>query len=145
MFGDMLAASLEILVYVAVGIVIMMIGYLVIDLVIPCKFSEEIGNNNKAVGWMSAGIYIGLGLIIKSAVATFTVVGEKMSMLVGIVDTFFFSIVGILFFIIGYFVVDIVNKRYKFSEELEKKNEAVGIMVFGIFIGIGLIISGVIL
>ncbi|MDO4772361.1 MAG: DUF350 domain-containing protein [Bacillota bacterium] len=139
----MLKTSLELLAYVGVGIALMMIGSFLIDLIIPLEFPKEIKENNKAVGWLVAGIYIGLGLIIKSSVSTFTVAIEKVSLKTGILETVFFSFIGILFFGIAYYLLDLANVKYKFNEELRNKNEAMGIMLFGVFVGIGLIISGV--
>ena len=45
---------------------------------------------------------------------------------------------------LGYFLVDIINRKFNFNEALKAKNEAAGIMVFGIFIGVAFIVSGVI-
>ena len=64
-------AVLEIFVYLMIGLVAMMIGYLIIDLIIPADFPKEIQEGNKAVGWVSAGIYAGLGFIIRSAIISF--------------------------------------------------------------------------
>ncbi|PID82862.1 MAG: DUF350 domain-containing protein [Clostridiales bacterium] len=136
---------IELLVYVGVGIAMMMLGYILLDFIIPLEFPKEIKNNNKAVGWLSAGIYIGLGLIIKSAVSSFTVVTEKVKLMSGLTDTVFYSLIGIIIFMISYYLEDILNYKYKFNEELKNKNEACGIMIFGIFVGISLIISGVIM
>ena len=55
-----------------------------------------------------------------------------------------FSVIGILAFVIAYFLVDLVNRKFNFNEALKEKNEAAGIMVFGIFVGIAFIVSGVI-
>lgn len=136
---------MELLIYVGVGIIVMMLGYLALDVVIPVKFAEEIKNKNKAVGWLTAGIYIGLGLIIKSAIQSFNLSTGKNSLMFGIIDTVFYAVVGIVLFMISYYIIDIFNRQYKFNEELRAKNEALGIMIFGIFIGIALIVSGVIL
>ena len=64
--------ALEIIVYLAVGLVAMMLGYLIIDLIHPADFPKEIKEGNTAVGWLSAGIYAGLGFIIRSALISFT-------------------------------------------------------------------------
>ena len=53
-------------------------------------------------------------------------------------------ITGTTLFIIAYFAVDIVNRKFNFNIALKEKNEAAGIMVFGIFMGIAFIVSGVI-
>ena len=139
----MLTVILESAVYLCVGLIIMMIGHWIIDLIIPVDFPQEINDGNKAVGWVSAGIYAGLGFVIRSAIISNTI-SEDVSLLTGSIDTLVYATVGIVAFIIGYFVVDIINKKFNFNKALKEKNEAVGIMVFGFFVGIAFIVSGVI-
>lgn len=139
----MLTVILESAVYLCVGLIIMMIGHWIIDLIIPVDFPQEINDGNKAVGWVSAGIYAGLGFVIRSAIISNTI-SEDVSLLTGSIDTVVYATVGIVAFIIGYFVVDIVNKKFNFNKALKEKNEAAGIMIFGIFVGIAFIVSGVI-
>ena len=136
-------AVLEIFVYLIIGLVAMMIGYLIIDLIIPADFPKEIQEGNKAVGWVSAGIYAGLGFIIRSAIISFNQ-SEAQDLLQGVISTAIYAVVGIAAFIIGYFLVDIVNKKFNFNVEISNKNEAAGIMIFGIFMGVAFIVSGVI-
>ncbi|MBO6298003.1 MAG: DUF350 domain-containing protein [Lachnospiraceae bacterium] len=135
--------ALEIIVYLAVGLVAMMLGYLIIDLIHPADFPKEIKEGNTAVGWLSAGIYAGLGFIIRSALISFTQ-SEAPGLLQGVASTALYAAIGIAAFVIGYFVVDILNKKYKLNEEIINKNEAAGIMVFGIFLGLAFVVSGVI-
>ena len=139
----MLTVILETIVYLCIGLIMMMLGHWIIDLIIPVDFPQEIREGNKAVGWVSAGIYAGLGFVIRSAIIT-NAVSEEMSLLAGSIDTVVFAVVGIAAFIIAYFVVDLVNRKFNFNIALKEKNEAAGIMVFGIFIGIAFIVSGVI-
>lgn len=139
----MLTVILETVVYLCIGLIMMMLGHWIIDLIIPVDFPQEIREGNKAVGWVSAGIYAGLGFVIRSAIIT-NAVSEEMSLLAGSIDTVVFAVVGIAAFIIAYFMVDLVNRKFNFNIALKEKNEAAGIMVFGIFIGIAFIVSGVI-
>ena len=139
----MLTIILETVVYLCIGLVMMMLGHWIIDLMIPVDFPQEIREGNKAVGWVSAGIYAGLGFVIRSAIISNNI-SEEMSLLAGSIDTVVYAIVGIITFIIAYFVVDIVNRKFNFNVALKEKNEAAGIMVFGIFMGIAFIVSGVI-
>ena len=139
----MLTIILETVVYLCIGLIMMMLGHWIIDLMIPVDFPQEIREGNKAVGWVSAGIYAGLGFVIRSAIISNTT-SEEMSLLAGSIDTVVYAIVGIITFIIAYFVVDIVNRKFNFNVALKEKNEAAGIMVFGIFMGIAFIVSGVI-
>ena len=135
--------AVELLVYLLVGLAVMMIGFLLIDLIIPLDFPKEIQEGNKAVGWVAAGIYTGLGFIIRSAIISFEA-SKGVDLLQGVIETLIYSLVGIIAFGVGYFAVDIVNKKFNFNEELKNKNEAAGIMIFGIFLGVAFIVSGVI-
>lgn len=139
----MLTIILETVVYLCIGLVMMMLGHWIIDLMIPVDFPQEIREGNKAVGWVSAGIYAGLGFVIRSAIIS-NAISEEMSLLAGTIDTVVYAIVGIITFIIAYFAVDLVNRKFNFNVALKEKNEAAGIMVFGIFMGIAFIVSGVI-
>ena len=121
----------------------MMLGYWVIDLFIPVDFPQEIKEGNKSVGWVSAGIYAGFGFVIRSAIISIST-GEATELLQGTINTVIYAVIGIIAFVFAYFVVDLVNKKFNFNEALKEKNEAAGIMIFGIFIGIAFIVSGVI-
>ncbi|WP_036608316.1 DUF350 domain-containing protein [Oribacterium sp. P6A1] len=135
--------ALETLAYLAVGLLVMMIAYFIIDLLIPVDFPKEIQEGNKAVGWVSAGIYSALGFIIRSAIISFEV-SEVHDLLQGVISTVEFAGIGVVALMIGYFIVDIVNRKFNFGVELSRKNEAAGIMIFGIFMGVAFIVSGVI-
>lgn len=139
----MLNIALETLVYLCVGLVIMMLGYFIIDLCIPVDFPKEINEGNKAVGWVSAGIYMALGFIIRSAIIS-AESAKTLDLLEGSIDTAIYSAIGLVSLIVAYFVVDIINTKFNFNEALKAKNEAAGIMVLGIFVGIAFIVSGVI-
>ncbi|MCI7322166.1 MAG: DUF350 domain-containing protein [Lachnospiraceae bacterium] len=139
----MLTTVIETVVYLSIGLVMMMLGHWIIDLVIPVDFPQEIREGNKAVGWVSAGIYAGLGFVIRSAIIS-TEIGEAIELLQGVIDTAVFAVIGILAFVLSYFIVDLINRKFNFNVALKEKNEAAGIMIFGIFLGIAFIVSGVI-
>lgn len=139
----MLTVILETVVYLCIGLIMMMLGYWVIDLFIPVDFPQEIKEGNKSVGWVSAGIYAGFGFVIRSAIISIST-GEAIELLQGTINTVIYAVIGIIAFVFAYFVVDLVNRKFDFNEALKEKNEAAGIMIFGIFIGIAFIVSGVI-
>ncbi|MDE6014880.1 MAG: DUF350 domain-containing protein [Acetatifactor sp.] len=139
----MVTVIIETAVYFGVGLIMMMLGYWLIDLAIPVDFPKEINEGNKAVGWVSAGIYAGLGFVIRSAIISGGA-DEAMELLKGVLDTTVYAVIGIITFILAYFLVDIVNRKFNFGVALKEKNEAAGIMIFGIFVGIAFIVSGVI-
>ncbi|MBQ7774651.1 MAG: DUF350 domain-containing protein [Lachnospiraceae bacterium] len=141
---EFLYALLEVAIYSAVGIVLMMLGNFLIDLVVPCHFPTEIKKNNTAVGWLSAGSFIGVGMILRSAIMSPSVIEASETLLEGIGSSVLYFVMGTLFFILGYLAISLFNKKYNLNEEIGKGNAAAGIMVFGIFVGLALVISGVI-
>ncbi len=136
---------LDIAIYACIGTILMLVGNFLIDLMIPCHFPTEIQKGNKAVGWLSAGSFIGIGIILKAAISSPSAEVVQESLAEGIAGSVIYSITGIIFFILGYFVVNLFNRKYNLNEEIGKGNAAAGIMVFGIFVGLAIVISGVIL
>jgi putative membrane protein len=55
--------------YGLIGIIILIVGSLIIDWLIPYNFHKEIfEKKNPAVGALVAGIFIGLAIIIRSVI-----------------------------------------------------------------------------
>ena len=143
---DIFMDILEVAIYSVIGIALMMLGNFLIDLIIPCSFPEEIKKGNKAVGFVSAGTNIGVGVLLKAAISSPTVLTEavKESLANGIFGSVLYFVIGILFFMLGYLVIRFFNKKYNLNDEVGCGNTAAGIMVAGIFIGLAIVISGVI-
>ena len=137
---------LEVAIYSVIGIALMMLGNFLIDLIIPCSFPEEIKKGNKAVGFVSAGTNIGVGVLLKAAISSPTVLTEavKESLASGIFGSVLYFVIGILFIMLGYLVIRFFNKKFNLNDEVGCGNTAAGIMVAGIFIGLAIVISGVI-
>jgi len=56
--------------YAMFGILMMIVSNIVIDFFIPGDFSEEIRRGNRAVAWLSAGSFIGIGEILRAVIVT---------------------------------------------------------------------------
>ena len=97
-------------------------------------------------GFVSAGTNIGVGVLLKAAISSPTVLTEavKESLASGIFGSVLYFVIGILFFMLGYLVIRFFNKKYNLNDEVGCGNTAAGIMVAGIFIGLAIVISGVI-
>ncbi len=141
---DFLYDILEVAIYSVLGIALMMLGNFLIDLIIPCSFPEEIKRGNKAVGFVSAGTNIGVGMLLKAAISSPAASAAKETLLSGLTGSILYFAVGILFFMLGYLVIRFFNKQYNLNDEVGCGNTAAGIMVAGIFIGLATVISGVI-
>lgn len=130
--------------YSCIGIVLMTLGNFLVDLVIPCDFPSEIKKRNLAVGYITAGSSIAVGIILRSAVMSPSIANVTQTFLEGIGSTVLYFIIGMIFCIIGYLFMKVFNKKYDLNKEIGEGNPAAGIMVMGMFIGLALLISGVI-
>ena len=65
---NIVSEIISVAIYSVLGVILMLLGSFVIDLAIPCSFPEEIKKGNKAIGFISAGAYIAIGLIIRVAI-----------------------------------------------------------------------------
>ena len=140
----MLVEIMNVVIYSVLGIILMMIGSFLVDLIIPCDFPEEIKKRNEAVGYIMAGSSIAIGIILKSAVMEPAVEGVSQTLFEGITSTLLYSGIGVILCILGYLIMLFFNKRYNLNDEISKGNRAAGIMIMGLFIGLGIVISGVI-
>lgn len=131
-------------IYSAVGLLLMIVGNFLIDLAIPCDFPEEIKKRNTAVGYIMAGASISIGLIVRSAVMSPGVEVIEQTLMGGVVSTVIYSALGIILCILGYLGLVVFNRKYDLNKEIGEGNGAAGLMVMGMFIGLALIISGVI-
>ncbi len=59
---------LETLIYGIVGVVAMMVCTFIVDLFVPYDFPKEIKEKNTAAGFIMAGIYIGVAIIIRTVI-----------------------------------------------------------------------------
>lgn len=141
---EFLYEILVVALYSVIGIVLMLIGNFLIDLIVPCHFPTEIKRGNKAVGFLSAGSFIGIGIILRAAIMSPAVEAAEETLLSGIASSVVYFVLGIAFFMLGYLTVNLFNRQYNLNEEIGKGNMAAGIMVFGIFVGLALVVSGVI-
>ena len=128
--------------YAAFGILLMIVSNIVIDLFIPGDFAEEIRRGNRAVAWLSAGSFIGIGEILRAVIISPASDAMALGFVQGVVASAVYAAVGILFFIIGFFVINAWHRKYALAEEIKRGNTAAGIFVFGIFVGLSLVISG---
>lgn len=132
------------IIYSSLGIILMMFGTFIIDLVIPCHFPTEIKKRNVAVGYITAASSIAVGIILKAAVMSPVSSAATETLLEGIGGTLLYFLIGIAFCVLGYLALKLFNKKYDLNKEIGDGNPAAGLMVMGMFIGLAILISGVI-
>ncbi|WP_297136322.1 DUF350 domain-containing protein [Terrisporobacter sp.] len=131
-------------VYAFLGVILMIVGNMMVDLIIPGKFPEEIKKGNMAIGCIMAAISISVGIIFKSAVMSPSSETVKLSLIqdLGVVSIYF--ILGMLICMVGYLMILFFYRKLELNEEILKGNMAAGLVVAGLFIGLATIISGAI-
>ena len=67
-----------------------------------------------------------------------------MEILSKVIELIIYTLIGIVFCFIGYKITEkIYKKSFNLTEEIDNNNKAVGIMISGMFIAIGILMSGV--
>ena len=131
--------------YAILGVIMMLLGNRIIDAFIPGDFPTEIKRGNRAVAWLCAGSYIGIGLLVRTAIVD--PMGSSLvehSLWRGLMTSVFYTFLGIIAFMISYRIVDTWHRPYSLYQEIMRGNVAAGIVVFGLFVGLALVISGAI-
>lgn len=135
---------INVVIFSFVGIILMVMGNWIIDVFIPGDFPTEIKRGNRAVAWLCAGSFIGIGEIVRAAIQSPSAQVVEEYLLQGLVSSLVYSIIGISIFLAGFFMVNAFHRKYSLAEEIMRGNTAAGIMIFGIFVGCALIIGGAI-
>ena len=67
-----------------------------------------------------------------------------MNILGKILEMIIYVGIGLLFSLIGYKILELMYKKhFNLSEEIDNHNKAIGVMLCGLFIAIGIIMTGV--
>lgn len=135
---------INVVVFSLIGIILMIIGNWIIDVFIPGDFPTEIKRGNRAVAWLCAGSFIGIGEIVRAAIQSPSAQAVEEYLLQGLVSSLLYSVIGIAIFLVGFFLVNAFHRKYSLAEEIMRGNTEAGIMIFGIFVGCALIIAGAI-
>lgn len=130
--------------YGVISIFLLVLGFYLLDLVIPCDFQKEIfEEKNNAVGALVGGLFTAMGLIIRSAV-----IGggthQAESLQEGVFFTLVYSGVGLVLFLGSYMSLTLLLRRYDLNKHIDEHNAAAGAAVGGFFVAIALVVSGVI-
>ena len=60
----------------------------------------------------------------------------------GVMLSIVYAAVGIVFFVLGFFIIKMWHRKYALAEQIMRGNTAAGIFLFGVFVGLSLVISG---
>lgn len=64
----MLIEIMETFLYGTIGLILMFLGKYIIDAIVPYDFPKEIKERNTAAGFMVAGIFISIAIIVRTVI-----------------------------------------------------------------------------
>lgn len=114
------------------GLLIMLLGLVVFDILVPFKLFAEVEAGNEAVGLVVAGFLISTGIVLGDAFR------HNVGLLQGILYAFF----GMLLNYLGFFLWEWATPRWSLNNAIQKGSRAAGLIMFGISVAIGLVIVG---
>jgi len=120
------------LLFALTGLALMFAGLIVFDILVPFRLFKEVENGNEAVAWMAAGFLISTGIVL----------GDAFRHNTAWINGVAYSVLGMMLNYLGYYLWEWLTPRWSLNEAMQKGSTAVGKVVFGIFVAIGLIIVG---
>ncbi|MEV0697351.1 DUF350 domain-containing protein [Saccharopolyspora sp. NPDC050389] len=113
MLQEMLAGLLAAVAYGAIGVVMMALGYVLVDLATPGKLRDLIWvqRNPNAALLLVSGL-IGVGIILTTAI-----VGSADDLIAGLIDTLAFGLLGLILMSLSFLLIDAVTPG-KLGDEL---------------------------
>ena len=130
-------------IYFVYGIIMLLLGRIVWNLITKYKTNEEIGEkDNPSAGIAEFGFLIALAIIILASL-----IGTRKSttpIYIDIFVSFFWGIFGIIALAIGKFILDLVTP-FKIDAEISRdRNPAAGWLQAGFYIALSVILFGII-
>ena len=130
----MFESVLQVLAYTGVGLVVLTIGFLVLDVLTPGKLGHLVMEGNPGAGLLSATALASLGLILYFAIY-FTGAGWD-----GLDDAAVFGIVGVAAQAAGFFILDMLIPGKLADHCFEPKLHPAAWVTAGIQIAVALVI-----
>ncbi len=146
MLGEYLTKNLsklgEAAIYFIFGVVMLLIGRLVWNLITKYNANKEIGEtDNEAAGVAEFGFLIALAIIILASVAGTR--AENIPIFADLVLSSIYTVFGLIALGIGKFLLDLFTP-FKLDDEIARdRNPAAGWLQAGFYIAISIILYGV--
>jgi uncharacterized membrane protein YjfL (UPF0719 family) len=125
---------LQVLAYTGVGLVVLMAGFVVLDVLTPGRLGQHIMEGNPGAGLLAATSLASLGLILYFAIY-FTGAGWS-----GLDDAAIFGAVGVLAQAAGFFILDMLIPGKLASRALDAKLHPAAWVTAGLQLSVALIV-----
>ncbi|HOJ49921.1 MAG TPA: DUF350 domain-containing protein [Spirochaetota bacterium] len=129
-------------IYFLLGLIVMLLGRLIWNLITRYDSNREIGDkDNISAGIAEFGFLIALAIIIWGSIKQDR---GDIHLEIDLVISFLYSIFGLICLTIGKFFLDLITP-FKLDKEIEEdKNQAAGWLQAGFYIGVAIIVQAVI-
>jgi uncharacterized membrane protein YjfL (UPF0719 family) len=134
--GEAIAASI---VFAALGLVALLLGYVVLGLIGPFRSRGKVGGNDLAAAVISAGVVVGLGFILRLAIA-----GDFAGWAAGLIGFAVTFVLGYVVLVVLIFVLDALLVRSHNLRQIVTGNETVAASVMAaVLVSVALVIGSV--
>ncbi|WP_438432597.1 DUF350 domain-containing protein [Gorillibacterium sp. sgz500922] len=130
-----MTAVINIAVSIIVMIVLQLIGMIIFQWMTPFNDMEELKRGNVAVGLALGGKFLATAIILGVAAFTNTSIWYMM----------LWFAVGYACLMAAYWIFELVTRGFNISQELQKGNRAVGILLCLVFVGTAFAVSSLII
>lgn len=120
------------LMFACSGLVLMFLGLVLFDLLVPFKLFGEAQSGNEAVGWFISGFLISTGIVL----------GDAFRHNTGLFQALAYAVLGILLNYLSYFLWEWLTPTWSLKQAIHNGSNAAGKILFGLFVAIGLVIAG---
>ncbi|MFC4403670.1 DUF350 domain-containing protein [Gracilibacillus xinjiangensis] len=125
-------AFISTFIYFIAAIIIVIIGLIIFEqLTTKYKDWDEIKAGNRAIALSIAGKIIGICIILAFAIYNSITVWE----------TLIWGAYGVILQMIAYLVFELVTRKFSVEQQLKENNMAVGIISFGVSVGLAFVIG----
>lgn len=154
-FAGLGIGVIEIFVYFIIGLIALIIGRKVFDLITPYDLDHETSEkDNFAASITEAGFYVGLAILIHASVAgevnysDFPFLSEEepnfwLDLLAELISTFVYFFAGLFCLAVGRKILNMILPYDVDKEIVEDRNLGVGMVEAAFYISIAIIIHGI--
>lgn len=118
--------------FAAAGLLLMFLGLVGYDLLVPFRLFHEIHEGNQAVAWLASGYLISTGIILGKALSDHLVFLNAVA----------YGALGVVLNYVAYFAWEFLTPRWSLSDAIARGSTAAGKVMFGLSIAVGLVIAG---
>lgn len=118
--------------YIGVSSLLLLVGIILFEVTTKNKEFELIKNGKKAAVYAFGGRILGLAIVLYSAIANS----------VNLLDMVIWGSIAIVMQILLFYIAEWMTPKFNITEAIDENNEAVGLFLLFLSIGIGLVIAG---